>query len=190
MKDIWRKVMKELWIYEEKKIWRSMKKNMWEYENKDSPYIWAVGLEKMSRSSYFGAGVAISRFRGTPEKKHETWNFEIILLFRGGEGGWFAISRYREKTWNMSIIKPENWDCRNFRHFRHVVEGGGGIWPRWSMGTPSTFNFSPSIQLRLLLSCPIVPVSLCHFLAISFYFFSLTGSCSRFLSLIRASYSL
>jgi len=48
------------------------------YENKDSPYIWAVGLGKiLSSSSYFEAGrgmgwFAIFRFRGTPEKRHET----------------------------------------------------------------------------------------------------------------------
>jgi len=35
-----------------------MKEICGKYENKDSPYIWAMGLEKISSSSsYFGAGV-------------------------------------------------------------------------------------------------------------------------------------
>ena len=48
------------------------------YENKDSPYTWAEGLRRISRSSsYLGRRGGrewfdISRFRGTPEKRHET----------------------------------------------------------------------------------------------------------------------
>ena len=63
------------------------------YENNDSPYVWAVGLGKISRSSFFRGGegegwFAISRFRGTPEKRHETCqkfflNFESPSPYRG-----------------------------------------------------------------------------------------------------------
>ena len=47
------------------------------YENKDSPYIWAVGLRKISSSSSYlegggEGGFEISRFRGTQAKRHET----------------------------------------------------------------------------------------------------------------------
>ena len=45
------------------------------YENKDSPYIWTVGLGKISSSSSYPGGgweFASFRFKGTPEKKHET----------------------------------------------------------------------------------------------------------------------
>ena len=58
-----------------KEIRRKYEEICGKYENKDSPYIWAVGLGKISSSSsYFGEGgwFAISRFRGTPEKRHET----------------------------------------------------------------------------------------------------------------------
>ena len=38
-----------------KKIWRNKKKYVKKYENKDSPYVWAVGLGKIpSSSSYLG----------------------------------------------------------------------------------------------------------------------------------------
>ena len=60
---------------------KKYKGNMKKYENKDSPYIWAVGLRKISRSSfYFGWGgewFAIFRFRGIPEKRHEICQFVV-----------------------------------------------------------------------------------------------------------------
>ena len=66
-KDIWR-IMKGIWRnyegYMKKyegimkgEIWRKYEEICGKYENKDSLYIWVVGLGKISRSSsFFGAG--------------------------------------------------------------------------------------------------------------------------------------
>ena len=49
--------------YEE--IWRKYEEICGKYENKDSPYIWAVGLGKILRSSFFrgGEGVVVRNFQ-------------------------------------------------------------------------------------------------------------------------------
>jgi len=61
------------------------------YENEDSPYIWAIGLGKISSSSSYlgggGAWFAISSFRDTPEKRHGTCQNveEKKFIFQGFE---------------------------------------------------------------------------------------------------------
>ena len=87
MKELWRiyeviwSNMKELWrIYEE--IWRTFEELCGKYENKDSPYRpW--NLEKFQAHPLISGGVgggwfAIFKFRGTPEKRHETCQYERI----------------------------------------------------------------------------------------------------------------
>ena len=116
MKNIWRNMQEyERNMINMKKVWRNMKKyegilkDIWKnmeyeermkkyegilngkYENKNSylwncPYIWAMGLTKILRSSLYlggeGRGVrfAISRFRGTPGKRHETCQHDLYFL--------------------------------------------------------------------------------------------------------------
>ena len=125
--EIWRN-MKELWrIYEEQRAYiegerseffqvlgpmgklgifssrRNMKKYM---ENKRSlPIIRVLGLEKIPRSSpylcrYQAGGVAISSFRSTPEKRHETY----VIMMKIWRNMWLWELEERSEVWVVMYI--------------------------------------------------------------------------------------
>ena len=153
MEKIWRNMKEYEGIMKDsEEIWRKYEEiwiNMWKYENKDSPYIWAMGLGKHRRHSssqnywlfpllirFVPFLIIIKNFLGKPNNKDHVSCFSI---WGGGSRNFSksqSLYRGRKRLPLWAYVLSAHGSCRDLpkrSHFRGVLlevykESLGLIW--------------------------------------------------------------